>query len=152
MSNRSLSELMDDLTPLERYIYGYLLMWALTQLLILALWLIYKCWRALAKVEYAKLHVIAKAGSTMVTIMALKVECSPLSLIQTFDQPVNIVRISGTTQTPMLHLNWHGRELRDAEIAGLVYPKNAIPLSCRQGVLLSWITGIPHVVYTEQVY
>ena len=75
-----------------------------------------------------------------------------MSLIQTFDQPVNIVRISGTTRSPVLHLNWHGRVLRDVEMASLAYPKNAIPLSCRQGELSSWIMGRPHVVYTELVY
>ena len=88
----------------------------------------------------------------MVSVTALKLECSPLSLIQTFDHPVTIVQISGTMRSPVLHLNWHGRVLRDVEIAGLAYPRNAIPLTCRQGGLLSWITGRPHVVYTELVY
>ena len=50
-TNKNFSDLMEQLAPFEKYIYGWLFTWALCQLLLLASWLMYKCWKALPKLS-----------------------------------------------------------------------------------------------------
>ena len=102
--------------------------------------------------EFAMLELVLKSGASQVRILVMKVNCSPMSLIQETDQAVAIVKTEDPARRMTLHLNWGNQVYRHVAKDALVNPKSVIKLSSTQGNLTGWILKHPHLVHTELTY